>query len=66
MTQKLLGFSDLKARGITLSRSQIYRLIGRKRFPKPVRMGERAVAFVEKEIDDYIAGRIAERDGEAT
>lgn len=36
----------------------IYRLISEDRFPKPIKLGERAVAFIEAEIDEWISGRI--------
>jgi len=37
-----------------------------KRFPAPVKIGARSVAWVESEVDDWIAARIRERDsGEA-
>ncbi|QQG30029.1 AlpA family transcriptional regulator [Pectobacterium carotovorum] len=32
----------------------IYRLISQNRFPQPVKIGIRAVAFVESEIDEWI------------
>ena len=32
----------------------IYRLISEGRFPAPVKIGVRAVAFVESEIDEWI------------
>lgn len=32
----------------------IYRLISEGRFPAPVRIGVRAVAFVESEVDEWI------------
>ncbi|NRN27488.1 helix-turn-helix transcriptional regulator [Photorhabdus heterorhabditis] len=32
----------------------IYRLISEKRFPAPIKIGTRAVAFVESEVDDGI------------
>jgi len=34
-------------------------------FPKPIRIGKRAAAWVEAEVNDWIANRIAERDGGA-
>jgi prophage regulatory protein len=43
----------------------IYRLISQERFPKPVKIGSRSIAFVESEIDDWIDKRIAESRGEA-
>jgi len=36
-----------------------------KRFPAPVRIGVRAVAWVESEVDEWIAARIRERDSGA-
>lgn len=47
-----------------LSKSSIYDLIARDQLPKPVHLspaGGRSVAFVESEIDSWIAERIAAR-----
>jgi prophage regulatory protein len=32
-------------------------------FPKPVKLGARAVAWVESEVEEWILARIEERDG---
>lgn len=32
----------------------IYRLINQNRFPQPVKIGIRAIAFIESEIDEWI------------
>lgn len=32
----------------------IYRLISQNRFPQPVKIGIRAIAFIENEIDEWI------------
>ncbi len=45
-----------------LSRSEIYRRIAAGDFPKPVKLGERASAWAEHEVSDWIASRIAARD----
>ena len=45
-----------------LARSTIYKYISEERFPKPVSLGERIVAWVEEEIQDWILEKIAERD----
>lgn len=45
-----------------LSRSEIYRRIQLGTFPAPVKLGERASAWDSGEIDNWIAGRLAERD----
>ena len=41
-----------------LSRSTIYLLISRGMFPTSVSLGQRAMGFVEAEVDDWIAQRI--------
>ncbi|HBR2818759.1 TPA: AlpA family phage regulatory protein, partial [Klebsiella pneumoniae subsp. pneumoniae] len=40
----------------------IYRLISQNRFPSAVKIGSRAIAFVESEVDEWISQRIEERD----
>ncbi|PHM53884.1 helix-turn-helix transcriptional regulator [Xenorhabdus sp. KK7.4] len=42
------------------SKAWIYKLISAGEFPKQVKLGSRSVAFVESEIDNWIAQRIAE------
>lgn len=59
---KLLSLQDLKVKGIGLCHSQIYRLISKGTFPKPIKIGERRNAWIESEIDDWIKQKIAERD----
>ena len=43
-----------------LSRSRIYELMKQGQFPKPVSLGAMSVAWLEIEIHDWIANRIAE------
>ena len=43
-----------------LSRSTIYVRLAEGRFPQPVRLGGRAVGWIEAEIDEWIRERIAE------
>ncbi|WP_141557375.1 helix-turn-helix transcriptional regulator, partial [Xenorhabdus cabanillasii] len=38
----------------------IYKLIGDGEFPKQVKIGPRSIAFIESEIDNWIARRITE------
>ncbi|PWD57663.1 AlpA family phage regulatory protein [Pectobacterium parmentieri] len=42
----------------------IYRFISQGRFPKPIKIGSRSIAFIESEIDEWINQRIAESRGE--
>jgi prophage regulatory protein len=47
-------------RRTALSRSRIYDLMAKGLFPKPIRLGEMTVAWVDSEIDAWIAARIAD------
>jgi prophage regulatory protein len=44
------------------SESRIYELIAEGKFPPPVPIGKRAVAWLESEVALWVAERIAERD----
>ena len=45
-----------------LSRSTIYLRIQEGTFPKPINLGERAVGWLENEIEAWLAARIELRD----
>ena len=40
----------------------VMRLVREGRFPRPVRIGPRSVAFVEDEVEAWMAERVEERD----
>ena len=42
-----------------LSRSTIYSLVSRGDFPQQIKLSPRTMGFLESEIDEWIAGRIA-------
>ena len=46
-------------RRVPYSRSTIYLKASRGEFPKPIDLGARAVAWLESDIDEWIASRIA-------
>ncbi|MBP2167952.1 prophage regulatory protein [Erwinia toletana] len=48
----------------SLGRSYIYHLIKQGEFPQPVKVGPRSVAWVESEVNDWIANKITQRDGD--
>ncbi len=65
--RRLLFVSDgLAARGIKFSRQHINRLMKAGKFPKPVKLGLNSNAWIASEVDEYIDGRIAERDAKQT
>jgi prophage regulatory protein len=43
-----------------LGRSSIYAAIRRGEFPRPIKIGPRAVGFVSSQIDGWIEGRLAD------
>ncbi len=45
-----------------LARSTIYKYIADGAFPKPVALGERSVAWVEGEVQEWILEKIEQRD----
>ncbi|WP_300179827.1 AlpA family transcriptional regulator [uncultured Aliivibrio sp.] len=45
-----------------LGRSTVYNYIADNVFPKSVSLGDRAVAWVESEIEEWVLARIEERD----
>lgn len=59
---RMLDLSDLQTKGIKYSRQHLHRLIKAGKFPKPVKLGENRNAWVETEIDEYLASRVAARD----
>jgi len=44
-----------------LSRSSIYAFIQKNTFPKPIRLGERAVGWLSSEIENWIAEQAQKR-----
>ena len=57
MKQALLRFPDVINR-TGLKRSSIYTRLKEGTFPKPIKIGERAIAWIESEIDQWITDRI--------
>ncbi|MCT4713216.1 AlpA family transcriptional regulator [Enterobacteriaceae bacterium H11S18] len=59
MHQSFIRLSEVQRR-TGYSKAWIYRLMSQKRFPTSVKIGTRAIAFVESEIDEWINIRIEE------
>jgi len=54
----LIKRKDVERR-TALSRSRIYALMSEKAFPAPVRLGAMSVAWIEAEVENWIAERVA-------
>ncbi|WP_147196079.1 AlpA family transcriptional regulator [Pantoea sp. CCBC3-3-1] len=63
MSQSLIRLSEVQRR-TGYSKAWIYRLLKEERFPSSIKIGSRAIAFIESEIDEWINQRIAESRGE--
>lgn len=46
-----------------LASSSLYAAIARGEFPKPIKLGERSVGWLSREVDAWIEARAAQRDG---
>ncbi len=57
MYPKLLRIKQVQER-TGLSRSTIYELIGKEKFPRQVLITERCVGWVEDEIHDWIVAKL--------
>ncbi|MDY4367624.1 AlpA family transcriptional regulator [Pectobacterium brasiliense] len=57
---RLIRFPEVM-RKTGFGKAWLYRLISEERFPQPVKIGIRAVAFVEHEIDEWIVVAIEKR-----
>lgn len=65
MANTILRLPDVK-RKTGQSRSSIYDKVQRREFPAPVKIGERAVGWVEAEVEAWVKMRIEARDGGTT
>lgn len=57
MSQVILRLPQVKLR-VGLSRSSIYLAVSNGNFPKPVRLGARAVGWIESEVDTWLRRQI--------
>jgi len=58
----LLSYSDLRARGISYSTVHLWRLEKSGAFPKRVPIGCARHGWLESEINEWLANRVAARD----
>jgi len=56
---RLLRLPEVQHR-VGLRRSEIYRRVRLGAFPRPIRLGTNAVAWLESDLDAWVAQRVAE------
>lgn len=61
MSDRLLSMSAVLER-VCMSKTSLYRRINSGEFPKPVGIARYKIAFVESEVEEWIAARVKERD----
>jgi prophage regulatory protein len=59
MCDRILRRPEVEAR-TGLSRSTIYEMIGRGEFPRPVKLGRRAVGWLESAVTRWLESRKSE------
>lgn len=61
MTERFISMTEVLDR-ICLSKTHLYRKINAGQFPKPVPLGPQKVAFLESEIEAWMAARLHARE----
>lgn len=62
MTTLIRRRGVIQKTGMTVS--QLYAAMSEGRFPKPVKIGRKSVAWIESELETWCEQRIAERDAQ--
>lgn len=60
MAERFISLRAVLAR-TSLSKTHTYRLINAGLFPRPVPLGPRRVAFLEREVDEWLQARVDAR-----
>ena len=61
MSNRLIRIKDVMDR-TGLARSTVYKYINLGQFPQPIKLGTRAVAWVERQVEAWICENIQRRD----
>ena len=62
MTIRIMRRPEVEA-STGLSRSTLYAMMTEGEFPRPIRLGKRAVGWAETEVSDWLDTRKAQRSG---
>ena len=60
---RVLDHEALREKGIRFSNVQLWRKVREGSFPRPIKLGANRNAWIEKEVDDWLASLMAKRDG---
>ena len=58
---RLLSYPQLRDRGVPYTREHLRRLIAEQKFPAPIALSNKRIAWVEDEVSDWIANVAARR-----
>ena len=58
MSSRLIRLPEVQYR-TGYARSSIYRMVKNDEFPSPIKIGERASAWLENEVEDWIESRVS-------
>ncbi len=61
MAERLISMKTVRER-TSLSPSQVHRLVRANRFPRPIRITERRMAWIEGDVDRWISEKIKTQD----
>ena len=59
---ELLSYRDLREKGIKFHRTHIWRKVKEGSFPPPIKIGAQRNAWIDSEIEEWIAGLVEQRD----
>lgn len=62
--KNLIRYPDLRARGVPYTSEHLARLEKSGKFPRRLKLSHRCVAWIEDEIDDWVAALAAARGKE--
>ena len=60
MTKKVIRRGEVEAR-IGLACSTIYAMMADGKFPRPVKIGRRAVGWIEEDVNNWLSNKITQQ-----
>jgi predicted DNA-binding transcriptional regulator AlpA len=63
---RFIGFDGLRTKGITFSKAHLRRLMSRQKFPPPIYLSQRRLAWPEHVIDEWMVDKWKEAQARNT